>query len=91
METKTISCNTHGVQEFGLLCTHLAYSLIDRRAIGFHQYDVGDSGRPDAWCDECEARWELTTIEEERDQWFLDCDHKLVCVNCWDEAEELNK
>lgn len=90
MEETKVNCSIHGEQEFGLLCTHLAHSLLDRVPVGFHEYDAGDAGRPDGWCDACEARWELTTTEEEREQWFLDCNHKLLCVNCWDEAKELN-
>lgn len=91
MKTDKINCAVHGIQDFGLLCTHLALSLRHREKIGFHEYDSGDSGRPDAWCDACEARWDLTKTDDDRDQWFIDCDHKLVCATCWDEAKELNQ
>lgn len=83
-------CNTHGLQGFGLLCAHLAHNLKNKTKIGFHEHDEGDTARPDAWCDTCEARWDLTETENEREQWFLDCDFKIICENCWDEAKALN-
>ncbi|WP_413512586.1 hypothetical protein [Myroides odoratus] len=91
MQQKHIECTKHGQQEMALLCTHLAHSLLNRISIGFHKYDSGDTGRPDAWCNTCEEAWSQTKTEADREQWFMDCQHKIVCVSCWDEAKELNK
>lgn len=91
MQQKHIECTKHGQQEMALLCTHLAHSLLNRISIGFHEYDSGDTGRPDAWCNTCEEAWSQTKTEADREQWFIDCQHKIVCISCWDEAKELNK
>jgi len=91
MEQKYIVCTTHGKQAMALLCTHLAHSLHHQNPVGFHQYDAGDTGRPDAWCNTCEEAWNQAQTEEEREQWFIDCQHKIVCVSCWDEAKILNQ
>lgn len=91
MQEKYIECTTHGKQAMALLCTHLAHSLHHRNPLGFFEYDAGDTGRPDAWCNTCEEAWNLTQTEADREQWFIDCQHKLVCVSCWDEAKILNK
>ncbi|MGQ8868484.1 hypothetical protein [Myroides sp. TSA_177.3] len=91
MQEKYIECTTHGRQAMALLCTHLAHSLHHRTPVGFFEYDTGDTGRPDAWCNTCEEAWNHTQTEADRDQWFIDCQHKLVCVSCWDEAKNLNK
>lgn len=90
MKAESINCSLHGVQGIGLLCTHLAHSLLGQKVVGFYMHDEGDTDRPDAWCNECEARWDLTETESEREQWFLDCDFKLLCTSCWDEAKALN-
>ncbi|MBB1150158.1 SMI1/KNR4 family protein [Myroides sp. NP-2] len=91
MEEKYMACSIHGKQEMALLCTHLAHSLHNRLAVGFFEYDTGDMGRPDAWCNTCERAWNHTQTEEDREQWFIDCQHKLICVSCWDEAKALNQ
>ncbi|MHA7609810.1 hypothetical protein [Elizabethkingia meningoseptica] len=90
MSQKEVECSVHGRQKMGLLCTHLAYSLLDKIPVDFYEHDEGDMGRPDAWCNQCEQAWELTETEEDRENWFLNCDHKIVCAACWDEAKELN-
>jgi|GEM_PF-244460 len=91
MQEHTITCAIHGQQAMALLCTHLAHSLHHRNPQGFFEYDTGDTGRPDAWCNSCEEAWSLTQTEADREQWFVNCQHKLVCVSCWDEAKALNK
>lgn len=91
MQEEYIECALHGQQGMALLCTHLAHSLHHRNPVGFFEYDTGDTGRPDAWCNTCEEVWNQTQTEADREQWFLDCQHKLVCVSCWDEAKILNK
>lgn len=90
METKNITCSLHGTQEMSLICTHLAHSLLDKTKVGFHEYDTGDMGRPDACCDACDERLDLALTHEEQQQWFLNCDYKILCAGCWDEAKDLN-
>ncbi len=91
MQEEHIECSIHGQQAMALLCTHLAHSLHHRNPVGFFEYDTGDTGRPDAWCNACEEAWNHTQTESDREQWFINCQHKLVCVGCWDEAKILNK
>lgn len=91
MSEKLIECAIHGKQKFGLLCTHLAHNFQKRTKIGFHQYDDGDLGRPDAWCDECNNLLQAVETEKEQEDWFLNCDYKFLCVCCWDEAKEINQ
>jgi len=91
MQEKHIECAIHGRQSMALLCTHLAHSLHHRTPVGFFEYDAEDTGRPDAWCNTCEEAWNHTQTEADREQWFINCQHKLVCVSCWDEAKALNK
>ncbi|MGA6116986.1 hypothetical protein [Sphingobacterium anhuiense] len=90
MNQKTVACSLHGTQKIGLLCTHLAHSLLDQSSVGFHEYNDGDLGRPDAWCHECDAKLQKVTGDSEQEQWFLACDYKILCASCWDEAKELN-
>ncbi len=90
MAKKQIECGLHGKQEIGLLCTNLAHSLLNQTKVGFHEYDDADLGRPDAWCDACHQQLHLVKTDKEQEQWFLNCDYKLLCVCCWDEAKDLN-
>lgn len=90
MMNKNIECPLHGKQEIGLLCTHLAHSLIEQTNVGFHEFDDGDLGRPDAWCNTCEQNLAKVTNDNEQEKWFLECDYKIVCAACWDEAKKLN-
>lgn len=90
-EQRYVHCHEHGEQTYGLICKHLFESCSTQQPVGFHEFDVEDTGRPDAWCNDCEDAWEKTSTEEEREQWFLDCDHKIVCVLCWDKVKEFNQ
>ena len=90
MIEKELNCDVHGKQPFGLLCEHLAKN-ISHVPIGFHEHDEEDLGRPDAWCNHCEANWDKTETDEDRDNWFINCSFKIICAVCWDEAERLNK
>lgn len=91
MIEKELNCDVHGKQPFGLLCEHLAKNLFSHVPIGFHEHDEEDLGRPDAWCNHCEANWDKTETDEDRDNWFINCNFKIICAVCWDEAERLNK
>ncbi|MHC5310279.1 hypothetical protein ACYSNM_09510 [Myroides sp. LJL116] len=90
MANTKVECSKHGTKGIGLLCTHLAHSLFDPSPLGFFEHDQGDTARADAWCQKCEDRWALAQNEEQREQWFLDCDFKLLCESCWDQAKEIN-
>ncbi|OCA76446.1 hypothetical protein BBI01_07115 [Chryseobacterium artocarpi] len=91
MPKKYTECSLHGKQEIGLLCTHLAHSLLDRMPVGFHEFDPGDLGRPDAFCDLCHDAEQQIETEKDEEEWFTSCDYKILCVACWDEAKELNR
>lgn len=90
MSKKYTECSLHGKQEIGLLCTHLAHSLLDRIPVGFHEFDDADLGRPDAWCDKCEEAEKQIETDQDQENWFISCDYKILCAACWDEAKVLN-
>ncbi|KGT10323.1 hypothetical protein CMU71_03160 [Elizabethkingia anophelis] len=90
MSQKFVECGQHGKQEMALICTHLAHNVLGDTPLGFHEHDEGDMGRPDAWCDQCNMVLDKAEAEDELDEWFTNCDHKIVCVNCWDEVKVQN-
>jgi hypothetical protein len=83
-----VKCKTHGIQGFGLACTHVAHAIDSGEPVGFHWGDDDDMARPDAWCHECELRLRAVPPGETSEQWFLDCDYKILCSLCWDLAKE---
>lgn len=91
MTKKKILCSVHGTNEISLLCKHLAHSLLNQTKVGFHEFDDGDLGRPDAWCTFCNENLQRVQTDKEQEEWFLSCENKVVCTECWDEAKELNQ
>lgn len=89
METKKINCSTHGIQNFGLLCLHLA-SGSENDTLGFWEQKEEDAN-PMAWCNKCEERWATTQSEENGEKWFEECDFKIICATCYLEIKEINK
>jgi hypothetical protein len=88
-----VNCKHHGKQEIGLLCTHLAHSLVDGVKCGFNNDGSNQEqelGRPDAWCNNCNSFYLQTTSDEEYEKWFTESDFKILCVKCWDEAKVIN-
>ena len=41
-------------------------------------------------CDQCNMVLDKAETEDELDEWFTSCDHKIICVNCWDEVKIQN-
>ena len=57
------------------------YSVSGDAPLGFHEHDEGDMGRPDAWCNQCDLVLDKAETEDELDEWFTNCDHKIVFVS----------
>ena len=85
---KKTNCPTHGEQGIGIVCTHIAHAIDKGEKVGFFWGDDEDLARPDAWCSDCEKKLiELNGASSE--QWFIDCDYKILCAACWDEAKAI--
>jgi hypothetical protein len=85
---KETSCRLHGRQGIGLVCEHVALAVDRNECVGFFWGDDTDTGRPDAWCLECEqALRALNGASSE--QWLRNARFKTFCVKCWDEAKSV--
>lgn len=82
-------CARHGRREATLVCQHLAASLSTRVPVGFFWAGSSTRKRPDAWCIECNNRFQLTNW-----QWVGPVlEHfgaKVLCAGCYDDLRELN-
>ena len=83
---KETQCGKHGRQGIGLACTHVAHAIDRGERVGFFWGDDTDTARPDAWCSECE-RALVALNGASAEQWFRDCEFKILCAACWDEAK----
>ncbi len=84
MAERIVNCSKHGRNGIGLACAHIAHAIDTGEKVGFFWQEVGDTGRPDAWCRTCEAH----LIEHgDTEEWFSLADFKILCVGCWDEAK----
>ena len=85
---KEADCPKHGRQGIGLVCTHIAHAIDQDKQVGFFWGSEDDLARPDAWCTECESR--LVALKgADSEDWFDDCDFKILCAGCWDEAKRV--
>lgn len=88
LKQQLVDCRKHGTQGFGLACSHVAHAIDSGKSVGFFWGDDVDGPRPDAWCYECEQRLLAVAPGESTEQWFLECDFKILCVKCWDLAKQ---
>ena len=72
----------------GLVCTHVAHAIDSGADVGFFWGDDTDTARPDAWCASCERKL-LALKGAPGDSWFVECDYKILCAACWDEAKQI--
>lgn len=84
MSEHIVNCCKHGRQGIGLACTHIAHAIDAGEKVGFFWQDVGDTGRPDAWCRTCE---DLLVQHGDTQEWYEQADFKILCTGCWDEAK----
>ena len=84
-----VICKQHGRQGIGLVCTHIAHAIASGESVGFFWDDNTDTGRPDAWCNVCEQTLLAVPKGQSTEQWFLSCDFKVLCVQCWDQAKSI--
>lgn len=87
MESIFLECDKHGKQTWGIVCQHL---LTTEFPLGFHEFEIEDQGRPDAWCDTCNENWKFTKNNEDREHWEENCGFKILCANCWDNRKALH-
>lgn len=85
-EIEHVYCDQHGQQSLKLVCSHLLANTA-KEPVGFHEYEPDDT----AWCNECEKALNKANTEEAQEQWFLDCDYKIVCVLCQEKIKESNQ
>lgn len=85
---KKANCRKHGLQGIGLVCTHVAHAIDSGADVGFFWGDDTDTARPDAWCASCERKL-LALKGAPSDRWFVECDYKVLCAACWDEAKRV--
>jgi hypothetical protein len=86
---REVNCSLHGKQGIALVCTHIAHAVDAGKKVGFFWGDDTDTGRPDAWCLECELALRALPKGAASDKWFLACDNKIFCVACWDDAKRI--
>jgi hypothetical protein len=87
--TRQVVCPRHGKQAIGLVCTHIAHAADAGHKVGFFWGDDTDTGRPDAWCLQCEKALLALPKGAPSDKWFVECDFKIFCVACWDDAKRV--
>lgn len=74
------------MQGIGLVCTHIADAIDGKVKVGFFKSEANNLARPDAWCAVCEEAL-IKIGGESFEKWFLDADFKILCSECWDEAD----
>lgn len=84
-----INCPAHGRQGIGLVCTHIAHAVDGGQSVGFFWGDDSDTARPDAWCSACEQALLAVPQGESTEKWFLACENKIFCAECWDLAKNV--
>jgi hypothetical protein len=84
------TCASHGPQPAAFVCQHVARATARGERAGFHcrAADAPDA-RPDAWCDDCDAR-----VRTAGGRWIGQASAELgvtlVCGLCYDKARSLN-
>jgi len=81
MTSETITCPTHGENEFAYVCKHLIANPAQRWHCG---YPEEDSPWRDAWCDACNEVFEREGEWNEKNEGEIDCD--LLCSHCYEDG-----
>lgn len=83
-----VSCCTHGARPAAFVCRHVLESLRTGSRVGFHT--PGDADDDDqGWCDACER---VRAREGEwNDRSEAHADIRLICLDCFHQARELNR
>lgn len=86
---KTIHCSKHGQRVATFVCHHLAHSANRGFNIGINP-EYADDPFPDAWCDECEQKFEEAGGEwnDEAEEF---ADIRLICCDCYVAARLRNQ
>ena len=86
---ETTICNVHGPQQTTFVCTHILDGLREGKRVGFHTAVEPDNHRPDAWCDECERRFQEADGEWEGEP-EAKAQIKIFCGLCYGRAKTLH-
>jgi hypothetical protein len=82
------ACLRHGAQDLAIACIHICRAIDRGERVGFF-WDPATAGpRPDAWCRACET-WNLAHPDAPFEEWRQVADFQLLCVQCWDEAQQV--
>ena len=65
----------------------MANAIDSGKAVGFFWGDDTDTARPDAWCWACEQGLRAVPAGQSTEDWFLACDLKVLCAECWNLAK----
>jgi hypothetical protein len=79
--TQLVSCSTHGKCESTIVCEHVAVSLRDGVARGFH-WLLDEDNEYQAVCKACH--------EMPRDKFEVEAVGKVLCLECYKRAALLN-
>jgi hypothetical protein len=87
---KLINCDSHGPQQETFVCAHILDGSRAEKRAGFFYVPDPDNPRPDAWCAECNDRfqrgggdWEILPESEQPKI-------AILCGACYDEAKSFH-
>jgi hypothetical protein len=83
-----VSCCTHGPRPAAFVCRHVLASLRARSRVGFHTPGDAD-GDDQAWCDACEQVRAREGEWNDRSEAYAAI--RLICIDCFHQARELNR
>ena len=83
-----VSCGTHGARPAAFVCRHVLESLCTGSRVGFHT--PGDAEDDDqGWCDACERVRAREGEWNDRSEAYADI--RLICLDCFHQARQLNR
>ena len=83
-----VSCATHGPRPAAFVCRHVLQSLRTRSRVGFHTPCAADDD-DQAWCNACERVRAREGEWNDRSEAYADI--RLICIDCFHQARELNR
>ena len=89
-EDDLIECAEHGSQQATFVCQHVVQTLRDGIPRGFWcSEESPENPRPDAWCNECEARVQEAGEWNDENEAFAAV--TLLCGACYDRVLAMNQ
>lgn len=87
MNQATDTYSNAEMKEVAQLCKHLSETQDRQRNLGFYSYDGRHAARPDAWCLNCQDRWDKAEGDLKKIEWFLDCGFEIHTPLQWDKVQ----